>query len=142
MTTLIILLYFAVLAVSLGLHVLNNRHLKRYGHQVPTGFEAVIDPETLAKSSDYTLAKGRFGLARFAQGTRKGVYRFLVLSLLAFVLAQWGTWEWPGSECLDWGVVTTQVRLTLVPDLVEDELTAQLERLRPYLVVAEVPVGT
>jgi hypothetical protein len=31
--------------------------------------------------------KGRFGLARFGQGTRQGVYRYLLLSLLAFTLA-------------------------------------------------------
>ena len=62
MTTIIILLYLAVLAFSLGLHYLNNLHLKQYGHEVPSGFESVIDPDTLAKSSDYTLVKGQVSL--------------------------------------------------------------------------------
>ena len=62
MTTLIIILYLAVLAFSFGLHFLNNNHLKQHGHEIPPGFEAVIDPEGLAKSSDYTLAKGQVSL--------------------------------------------------------------------------------
>lgn len=62
MTTLIILLYLAVLAFSCGLHFLNNRHLKEHGQVVPPGFEGAIDPATLAKSSAYTLAKGQLGL--------------------------------------------------------------------------------
>jgi hypothetical protein len=37
----------------------------------------------------FKTSKHRFGLHRFGQGTRAGVYRWLVLSLLAFVLAHW-----------------------------------------------------
>ncbi len=62
MTTSIILLYLAVLAVEYGLHYLNNRHLQRYGHQVPPEFAGEIDPATLARASDYTLAKGKLSL--------------------------------------------------------------------------------
>ncbi len=58
----ILLLYLGVLAFELGLHFLNNRHLKRCGHLVPAGFETVVDPETLAKTSAYTLAKGQISL--------------------------------------------------------------------------------
>lgn len=64
MTILIILLYLAVLAFSCGLHVLNNRHLKRHGHRVPAGFEDAIDPVILARSSDYTLVKGQVSLVQ------------------------------------------------------------------------------
>ena len=64
MTTTIILLYLAVLAFGLGLQLLNNRYLKQHGHEIPAGFEAVIDPEGLAKASDYTLAKDQFSLVR------------------------------------------------------------------------------
>ena len=42
----------------------------------------------------------------------------------------------------DWGEVAERVRLVLVPDLVWEELLAQFQRLRTYLDVAEVPVGT
>jgi STE24 endopeptidase len=62
MTILIITLYLAVLAFSCGLHYLNNRHLKQHGHEIPSGFEGVIDPGGLAKSSDYSLAKGQVSL--------------------------------------------------------------------------------
>ncbi|PLY01649.1 MAG: peptidase M48 [Desulfuromonas sp.] len=64
MTTLIILLYLAVLTVQCGLHRLNNHHLRAHGHQVPSGFETVIDAQNLARSSDYTLAKGQLSLIR------------------------------------------------------------------------------
>jgi len=64
MTTLIIFLYLAVLACSCGLHLLNNQHLKRYGQQIPPGFEGAIDPATLRKSSTYTLVKGQVSLVQ------------------------------------------------------------------------------
>lgn len=64
MTALVITLYVALLVFRLGLHTLNNRHLKTYGHTIPAGFEAVIDSETLVKASDYTLAKGQLSLVR------------------------------------------------------------------------------
>lgn len=64
MMTLIILLYLAVLAFNCGLHFLNNRHIKQYGHRIPAGFEAALDPSLLAKSTDYTLARGQLSLIR------------------------------------------------------------------------------
>ncbi len=64
MTVFIVCLYLAVLAFGCRLHFLNNRHLKQYGHQIPPEFEGAIDPETLAKSSDYTLAKGQVSLVQ------------------------------------------------------------------------------
>lgn len=38
----------------------------------------------------FKTAKGRFGLDRFGQGTRPGAYRYLLLSLIAYLLAHWG----------------------------------------------------
>lgn len=64
MTTLIILLYLAVFGIKFGLHFVNNRHLKRHGHEVPPEFATEIEPETLAQTSDYTLAKARVALVR------------------------------------------------------------------------------
>ena len=64
MTLFIIFLYLAVLAFGCRLHFLNNRHLQRYGHQAPPGFENAINPETLVKSSAYTLAKGQVSLVQ------------------------------------------------------------------------------
>ncbi len=64
MTSVIIILYLATIAFSLGLHFLNIRHLKQYGHKVPPGFETAIDPGTLIKTSDYTLAKSQVSLVQ------------------------------------------------------------------------------
>lgn len=90
----------------------------------------------------FKTAKSRFGLARFAQGTTKGVYRFLVLSLLAFTLSQWGAWSIPASVWPDWRELASALRRALLPDLVRAELLAELERLRPYLDPAELPEET
>jgi hypothetical protein len=86
----------------------------------------------------FKTAKSRFGLARFGQQTLPGVLRFLVLSLLAFMLSQWHLWSMPEGEWPDWGAVATGLRRLLVPDLVHAELQAELERLRPYLKAAGV----
>lgn len=37
----------------------------------------------------FKTAKHRFGLHRFGQGTLLGVYRWLVLSLISYILAHW-----------------------------------------------------
>lgn len=89
----------------------------------------------------FKTAKSRFGLARFAQATRLGAYRYLLLSLLAFTLTQWHVWESPG-EWPDWGAAATTARRELVPDIILAELTTQLELLRPYLEAARTPAGT
>lgn len=95
----------------------------------------------------FKTAKGRFGLARFAQGTKLGVYRFLVLSLLGFVLSQWRVWSTPSGVWPAWGAVATALRRLLLPDpanptlVVRAELLLELERLRPHLETAETPWG-
>lgn len=38
----------------------------------------------------FKTAKGRFSVDRFGQGTRLGVYRYLLLSLISYLLAHWG----------------------------------------------------
>lgn len=87
----------------------------------------------------FKTAKGRFGLARFGQGTHKGVYRFLVLSLLAFVLSQWKVWSLPQNCWPDWRQVALLVRRVLMPELVQAELLAELECLQPYLEMEGLP---
>lgn len=89
----------------------------------------------------FKTAKSRFGLGRFGQGTRRGVYRFLLLSLLAFTLAQWQLWQFQG-EWPDWGEAATTLRRELLPDLILAELMTELERLRPYLKAAELSLQT
>ena len=48
-------------------------------------------------------AKHRFGLHRFGQGTLLGVYRWLVLSLIAYILAHWAYLSTATTDLPDWG---------------------------------------
>lgn len=54
--------YVLLVALDAGLHALNLRHLRRHGHQIPAGFEQAIDGALLARTVDYTFARGRLGL--------------------------------------------------------------------------------
>lgn len=55
-------LFLLILAVRLWLRRLNLRHLAAHGHEIPSGFEGLIDHHLLARTSDYTLAGSRVGL--------------------------------------------------------------------------------
>jgi Zn-dependent protease with chaperone function len=88
----------------------------------------------------FKTCKSRFGLARFAQATRIGAYRFLLLSFLAFTLTQWQLWQSQG-EWPKWAEAATILRRELLPDLILAELMTELERLRPYLNAAETIAG-
>lgn len=81
----------------------------------------------------FKTAKHRFGLHRFGQGTQQGVYRWLVLSLIAFVLAHWGYLLLGTPERLDWGEAAQTALEQLFPALVVSLLLRELERLRPLL---------
>jgi STE24 endopeptidase len=62
MKLLLFIAFLFTVAFSLWLRRLNLAHLKRYGHLVPAGFEGVVTPETLARSTAYTLETSRLGL--------------------------------------------------------------------------------
>lgn len=49
----------------------------------------------------FKTAKHRFGLHRFGQSTTLGVYRWLILSLIAYLLAHWID-QWSFPPILDW----------------------------------------
>lgn len=66
----------------------------------------------------FKTAKHRFGLHRFGQGTLKGVYRWIVLSMIAYLLAHYAC-LWSGATTLpDWGEASRLARETLFPSLV------------------------
>ena len=66
----------------------------------------------------FKVAKHRFGLHRFGQGTLKGVYRWIILSMIAYLLAHYAC-LWSGSTTLpDWGEVSRLAKETLFPSLV------------------------
>lgn len=78
MSWLILILFLLVLACRLWLRSLNLHHLARFGHQIPPGFEGLVDEERLARTSDYTVANSRIGLVESLCGS---------LLLLLFIFA-------------------------------------------------------
>ncbi|AFY82431.1 transposase family protein [Oscillatoria acuminata PCC 6304] len=66
----------------------------------------------------FKVAKHRFGLHRFGQGTLKGVYRWIILSMIAYLLAHYAC-LWSGSTTrTDWGEASKLAKETLFPRLV------------------------
>lgn len=49
----------------------------------------------------FKTIKHRFGLHRFGQSTKLGVYRWLILALIAYLLAHWID-QWSLPPTLDW----------------------------------------
>lgn len=76
-------------------------------------------------------AKHRFGLHRFAQSTLLGVYRWLVLSLIAYLLAHWRYLSSASSALLDWGEAGQMALEALLPELVLFLLLLEIQRLQP-----------
>lgn len=78
----------------------------------------------------FKTLKHRFGLHHFGQGTLLGVYRFLVLSMVAYLLAHWAH-LWSGGGCLpDWGKVSRLAVEALFPALVLLLVLLDMKRLR------------
>lgn len=57
----ILLAYIVIVLASYGLKFLNYRHLKRYGLEIPPGFENIIDEQTLKQTMAYSIENTRFG---------------------------------------------------------------------------------
>jgi STE24 endopeptidase len=86
--------YLLVLAFSLWLRGLNNRHLRIHGREVPPELRDVVDPETLGRISVYTLDGSRLDLVRTL------IHSLLVLGFLfAGGLGLYDRWiaSWTGS---------------------------------------------
>jgi hypothetical protein len=77
------------------------------------------------------VAKHRFGLDRFGQSTQVGVYRWLVLSLIAFVLAMWGCFLMEMTTIPDWGIAAAVALEHFFPLVALTILIQDIERLRP-----------
>lgn len=76
----------------------------------------------------FKTAKGRFSLARFGQGTRLGVYRYLLLSLIAYLLAHWGYLS-QGREGLPrWGEAAWTILEKILPQTVIEGLLMEIEK--------------
>jgi STE24 endopeptidase len=90
MKWLLLTLYLLVLGCRLWLRHLNLQHLKAHAHEVPAGFEGIVDRQLLARTSAYTLATSRVGLIESL---------FSSLLLLIFLFA--GLLAWYDALILD-----------------------------------------
>jgi len=64
----------------------------------------------------FKTAKHQFGLHCFGQGTKIGVYRWLILSLIAYLLAHWiDLWAWP--PVLNWKATCQMTVEKLLPEI-------------------------
>lgn len=62
----------------------------------------------------FKTIKHRFGLHRFGQSTKLGVYRWLILSLIAYLLAHWID-QWSLPPILDWKAASDLALAVLFP---------------------------
>ena len=70
-------IYLLVLACSLGLRLLNIRHLRRHGGVVPPELAATIDARNLPRTAAYTVEKERLDTLQTLVGTGlAGVFLF------------------------------------------------------------------
>ena len=85
----------------------------------------------------FKTMKSRFGLDQFGQRTARGALRFLVLALLAFVLAWWTALALGDAEEPNWGEAARAARDGLVTRLMLAEARAEVERLEKLLLEQE-----
>lgn len=78
----------------------------------------------------FKIAKHRFGLHRFGQQTLLGVYKWLVLSLTAYLLAHWTYLYSPTGPLPDWGEAAQSALELLLPLMALFPLLAEIQRLQ------------
>jgi hypothetical protein len=79
----------------------------------------------------FKTAKYRFGLHRFGQGTLLGIYRWLILSLTAYLIAHWTYLSTQPCLLPDWGQAAQTALESIFPQLVVSLLLLDIERLIP-----------
>jgi hypothetical protein len=79
----------------------------------------------------FKTAKHRFGLHRFGQGTLLGVYRWFVLSLIAYILAHWAYLSIATTDLPNWGIAAHIAFQTIFPQLLLCCFLLDIERMRP-----------
>lgn len=75
----------------------------------------------------FKTVKGRFSLDRFGQGTRLGVYRYLVLSLIAYLLAHWGHLSQGRQGLPRWAEAGRMILEEILPQTVIEGLLMDIE---------------
>ncbi|MCX7596041.1 MAG: IS701 family transposase, partial [Fischerella sp.] len=79
----------------------------------------------------FKTAKHRFGLHRFGQGTLLGMYRWLILSLTAYLIAHWTYLSTQLPLPPDWGEAAQTALESIFPQIVVSLLLLEIERLIP-----------
>lgn len=74
----------------------------------------------------FKTIKHRFGLHRFGQSTQLGVYRWLILSLIAYLLAHWID-QWSLPPFLDWKAASDLALKSLFPSIVWFQLLKSIQ---------------
>ncbi len=77
--------------------------------------------------------KHRFSLHRFGQKSLLGVYRWLILSFVSYLLAYWVYLHLGNSENLDWFDSAQTALILLLPHILLLSLLIKLELLRAWL---------
>jgi hypothetical protein len=81
----------------------------------------------------FKTVKHCFSLHRFGQKTLLGVYRWLILSLVSYLLSYWVYLHLGNSETLDWFSFAQQALILLLPHVLLLSLFHKLEFLIPWL---------
>lgn len=79
----------------------------------------------------FKTAKHRFGLHRFGQGTLLGMYRWLILSLTAYLITHWTYLLTQLPNLPDWGKAAQTARESFFPQITVYLLLLDIERLIP-----------
>ena len=74
----------------------------------------------------FKTVKHQFGFHCFGQGTKLGVYRWLILSLIAYLLAHWID-QWSLPPMLNWKIASRLALETLLPSIVWLQLLKQIK---------------
>jgi hypothetical protein len=81
----------------------------------------------------FKTAKHQFSLHRFGQKTLLGVYRWLILSFVSYLLAYWVYLHLGNFDNLDWFNCAQQALILLFPHILLLSLLTKLELLNPWL---------
>ena len=81
----------------------------------------------------FKTAKHRFGLHRFGQGTLLGMYRWLILSVIAYLIAHWAYLSTQLPNLPDWGEAAQTALERLFPQILVSLLLLNIERLIPLV---------
>jgi Transposase DDE domain len=81
----------------------------------------------------FKTIKHRFSLHRFGQKTLLGVYRWLILSFISYLLAYWIYLPNGNNDNLDWFYSAQKALILLLPHILLLSLLNQLDTLIPWL---------